>query len=147
MSFIKDISLTNLLLFFCTFSICTHKCYEWWLSTYDFDSKWKFGDPVSTRVNSSMRSLAQFFAKFVTLCKDPQNFLLDINIVLVDHTQIGVFAHALSKNVWNRQGYQVGWLSPRVCCHEAIDDRVFLSTGRSTAPADHRLLLLLWSLI
>ena len=55
-----------------------------------------------------MRSLAQFLTKFVTLGKDPQNFLLDINIVLVDHTQIGVFAHALSKNVWNRQGYQVG---------------------------------------
>jgi len=54
-----------------------------------------------------MRSLSQFLAKFVTLGQDPQNFLLDINIVLVDHTHIGVFADALAKNVRNRQGYQV----------------------------------------
>jgi hypothetical protein len=108
MSFIKDISLTNLLLFFCTFSICTDKCYVRKLGTYDFNSEWKFGDPVSTRVNSSVRSLAQFLAKFVTLGQYPEYFLLDIDIILVDHAHIGVFANALAKNIRNRQGYQVG---------------------------------------
>ena len=52
-----------------------------------------------------MRSLAKFLAKFVTLGENPQYFLLDINIVLADHTQIGVFPEALTKNVWVRLGY------------------------------------------
>ena len=72
---------------------------SWWLNTYNLDSEWKFGDPVSPWINSTMRSLAKFLAKFVTLGQNPQYFLLDINIVLADHTQIGVFPDALTKNV------------------------------------------------
>jgi hypothetical protein len=52
-----------------------------------------------------MRSFAKFLAKLVTLGQNPQYFLLDINIVLADHTQIGIFPDALSKNVRVWLGY------------------------------------------